>query len=92
MRLGRKLRPQWRGDAVRTRLYARQLREAVSAAGFEVIESGQYSVFFWIWELLPEHSSWLGLLTPFFLALEVPLQRIAGRWAAHCYCVAVPSE
>jgi ubiquinone/menaquinone biosynthesis C-methylase UbiE len=92
IRLGRRLHPRWRGDAVRARLYARQLVEAVDRAGFELIESGQYSVLFWIWELLPERVPSLGWLTPLFLGLELLLQPIAGWWAAHCYCVAVPAS
>jgi ubiquinone/menaquinone biosynthesis C-methylase UbiE len=88
VRLGRRLHPRWHGDAVATRLYARQLIEAVHAAGFEVIESGQYGALFWIWEMLPERIAWLDRLTPLFLVLEVLLHRAAGRWGAHCYCVA----
>jgi ubiquinone/menaquinone biosynthesis C-methylase UbiE len=88
VRLGRRLHPRWGGDAVATRLYAGQLIEAVRAAGFEVIESGQYSVLFWVWEVLPERIPWLDRLTPLFLVLEVLLRRVAGRWGAHCYCVA----
>jgi hypothetical protein len=60
----------------------------VRDAGFCLMEAGQYSVFFWIWELLPEHIPWLDWLTPLFVALEVPLSRIARRWAAHGYVVA----
>jgi len=89
VRLGRRLHPQWAGDAVATRLYAGQLVEALGAAGFDVIESGQYSVLFWIWEVLPERVAFLDRLTPLFTALEVLLRPVAGRWGAHCYCVAL---
>jgi hypothetical protein len=88
VRLGRVLHPQWHGDAVATRLYAGQLIEAVREAGFEVIEAGQYSLLFWIWEVLPERVPWLDWLTPLFLIPEALLRRAAGRWGAHCYCVA----
>ena len=84
------LRPSWRGDAVCTRLRFAGLLDLVRAAGFRVQEAGQYSVFFWIWELLPERFPVLDGLTPLFLALEVPLSHIARRWSAHGYCVAVP--
>jgi len=89
LRWGRSLRPRWRGDAVRTRLRFGELLDRVRAAGFEVQEAGQYSVFFWIWELLPERLPWLDGLTPFFVALELPLSLFARRWSAHGYCVAV---
>lgn len=89
LRLGRDLRPRWRGDAVRTRLRFKELLAMVRAAGFRVVEAGQYSVLFWIWELLPERVLWLDWFTPFFVALEVPLSRIARRWSAHGYCFAV---
>jgi len=91
VRLGRTLHPWWRGDAVETRMYFERFVQAVRAAGLDVAEAGQYSVSFWIWEVLPEHISWLDWVTPLFTALEVLLNRIAGRWAAHCYCVAAPA-
>jgi SAM-dependent methyltransferase len=90
LRLGRSARPEWRGDAICTRLRFADLMALVRAAGFSVQEAGQYSVFFWIWELLPERVPWLDWLTPLFVALELPLSRIARRWSAHGYCVAVP--
>jgi SAM-dependent methyltransferase len=92
LRLGRALRPRWNGDAVHTRLRFADLLALVRDAGFSVLESGQYSVLFWVWELLPERAPWLDRLTPLFVALEVPLSRIARRWSAHGYCVAVPRE
>ena len=91
MRLGRVLHPAWRGDAVESRLRYQQLLEDVRAAGFDVVEGGQYSVLFWIWEILPERFAWLDLITPLFTALEVLLHPLAQRWSAHCYCVAVPA-
>jgi len=92
LRLGRDLHPRWNGDAVCTRLRFDELLDLVRKAGFCVLEAGQYSVLFWIWELFPERVRWLDWLTPFFVALEVPLSRMAGRWSAHGYCVAVPHE
>lgn len=89
LRLGRDLRPRWRGDAVHTRLRFDDLLVLVQGAGFDVREAGQYSVLFWLWELLPERLPWLDGLTPLFVALEVPLSRVARRWSAHGYCVAV---
>ena len=88
VRLGRRLHPRWAGDTVATRLYARQLVDAVGAAGFDIIETGQYSLFFWIWEVLPERIPRLDQLTPLIEALEVLLRPVARRWGAHCYCVA----
>jgi SAM-dependent methyltransferase len=89
LRIGRALRPRWHGDAVGTRLRFEELLGLVRAAGFRVQEAGQYSVFFWIWELLPERVPWLDRFTPLFVALEIPLSRIGRRWSAHGYCVAV---
>jgi ubiquinone/menaquinone biosynthesis C-methylase UbiE len=91
LRLGRALHPVWRGDAVESRLRYRQLVKEVRAAGFDLIEAGQYSVLFWLWEILPERWPVLDRLTPLFTALEVLLHPLAQRWAAHCYCLAVPS-
>jgi ubiquinone/menaquinone biosynthesis C-methylase UbiE len=89
IRLGRDLYPWWHGDAIETRLRFGELVEVVRTAGFEVQESGQYSVFFWIWEVFTERIRALDALTPFFTALEVALGRVARRWSAHAYCVAV---
>jgi ubiquinone/menaquinone biosynthesis C-methylase UbiE len=91
VRWGRVLHPRWRGDAVEASFRFQQLVELVQGAGYRLLEAGQYSVLFWIWELLPERVLWLDALTPLFVALELPLNRVAGRWAAHCYCVAVPA-
>ena len=91
MRLGRALHPVWHGDAVESRLRYRQLLKDVGAVGFDVVEAGQYSVLFWIWEILPERLAWLDRITPLFTALEVLLHPFAHHWAAHCYCVAVPA-
>ena len=87
VRLGRDLYPWWRGDAVETRFRFAQLVDAVQEAGFDILDAGQYSVLFWIWEILPERFPWLDWMTPFFTALEVSLGVVAGRWAAHGYCV-----
>jgi SAM-dependent methyltransferase len=92
LRLGRDLHPQWRGDRVHTRLRFESLLDLVRASGFRVLEAGQYSVFFWLWELLPERVPWLDWLTPLFVALEVPLSWLARRWSAHGYCVAVSAS
>jgi SAM-dependent methyltransferase len=89
VRLGRDLYPRWRGDAVETRLAFETLLAAVREAGFDVLEAGRHNVLFWVWEVLPERVPWLDRLTPFFTALEVPLQRVARGWAAHGYCLAV---
>jgi SAM-dependent methyltransferase len=89
LRLGRDLYPHWRGDEVHTRLRFEGLLDLVRASGFRVLEAGQYSVFFWLWELLPERVPWLDWLTPLFVALEVPLSGLARRWSAHGYCVAL---
>jgi hypothetical protein len=88
VRLGRRWHPWWGGDAVKARLYAGQLVEALRTAGFEVVEAGQDGVLFWIWEVLPERIPCLDGLTPLFLALEDLLRRVARRWGAHCCCLA----
>ena len=90
VRVGRTLHPWWHGDAVQARFKFSSLLAAVQNARFDVLEAAQYSVFFWLWELLPERFAWLDKATPLFVALELLLARILQRWGAHCYCVARP--
>lgn len=90
IRWGRSLHPSWLGDAVNARFTFAGLRAALHKAGFQVGEAGQYSVIFWLWEILPDHFPFLEKLTPLFVVLE----RLVVRWArpqsAHCFIVAQP--
>ena len=49
---------------------------------------GQYSVLFWLWEVLPDQFPALERLTPAAVAVERGLQRVARHLSAHCYFVA----
>ena len=60
----------------------------LSDAGFRVPRAGQYSVLFWLWEVLPDQFPALERLTPAAVAVERGLQRVARDLSAHCYFVA----
>ena len=60
----------------------------LSDAGFRVSRAGQYSVLFWLWEVLPDQFPAMEKLTPAAVAVERCLQRVVRRYSAHCYFVA----
>jgi SAM-dependent methyltransferase len=87
---GRSLHPSWLGDAVTARFRFGGLQKLLDGAGFRVVESGQYSVIFWLWEIFPDRWPFMEKFTPFFVALERLAARVARRYSAHCFVVAQP--
>ena len=85
---GRRLYPNWMGDEVNAPFYFQSLLEQVADAGFRVVEAEQYSVLFWIWEVLPDQFPILEKLTPLFVSLEQILARNLKQYSAHCYLYA----
>jgi SAM-dependent methyltransferase len=85
---GRRLYPKWMGDEVNAPFYFQSLRELVTEAGFQVTKAEQYSVLFWIWEILPDQFPVMEKLTPLFVSIEQILARYFKKQSAHCYLVA----
>lgn len=88
IRYGRRLYPKWLGDEVNAPFYFAELRQQLGQHGFVVQQAQQYSVLFWLWEILPDHLSFLEKLTPVFVQIERLLVRYFRRGSAHCYYVA----
>lgn len=88
IRWGRRLYPKWLGDEVNAPFSFRTLQEIVADAGFHVTRAEQYSILFWIWEVLPDQFPLLEKLTPIFVFLEKVLAAAFKRYSAHCYMVA----
>lgn len=86
---GRRLYPSWLGDEINAPFTFAGLQERVTAAGFTVQQSGQYSILFWLWEILPDQMAFMERLTPFAVRIERWLQHRWQRYGAHCYMVAV---
>lgn len=88
IRLGRRLYPRWLGDEVNVEFTFQGLQDRLKAAGFCVQQGQQYSVLFWIWEILPDQIAFMERFTPLFVKLE---QALVKRWrsqSAHCFLVA----
>jgi SAM-dependent methyltransferase len=85
---GRRLYPNWMGDEINAPFYFQTLKEQIADMGFQVTEAEQYSVLFWIWEILPDRFPGLERLTPLLVSLEQILVRKLKRYSAHCYVVA----
>jgi len=85
---GRRLYPNWMGDEVNAPFRFQSLKEQVADAGFTVVEAEQYSVLFWIWEILPDQFPVFEKLTPLFVLLEQILVRNLKKYSAHCYLIA----
>jgi ubiquinone/menaquinone biosynthesis C-methylase UbiE len=89
IRWGRRLYPRWLGDEINAPFYFAELCARLEAHGFQVVQAEQYSVLFWLWEILPDHFPIMEKLTPVFVALEQLLLRYLRPHSAHCYFVAV---
>ncbi len=89
IRWGRRLYPKWLGDEVNAPFYFAELKETLGAYGFAVETAQQYSVLFWLWEILPDHLPIMEKLTPLFVRVEQLLQKWFNRQSAHCFYVAV---
>lgn len=90
IRWGRKLYPVWLGDAINAPFTFAGLQTMLAEAGFQVAQAEQYSVLFWLWEILPDQLPFMEKLTPLFVRLEALLVRLARRYSAHCFVVARP--
>ena len=88
IRWGRRLYPKWLGDEINAPFTFAGLATMLSDAGFRVSRAGQYSVLFWLWEVLPDQFPAMEKLTPAAVAVERCLQRVVRRYSAHCYFVA----
>ena len=88
IRWGRRLYPKWLGDEINAPFRFAGLQESLRAHGFVVQQAQQYSVLFWVWEILPDQFPLFEKLTPLFVALERLLVRLFRRQSAHCFFVA----
>ncbi len=85
---GRRLYPNWMGDEINAPFYFHSLQEMVGAAGFQISQAEQYSVLFWIWEIIPDQLPAAEKLTPLFAAFEKFLIRYFRKYSAHCFLTA----
>ena len=88
IRWGRRLYPRWMGDEINAPFTFRGLQRTVSAAQFEILVASQYSVFFWMWEILPDQFPFLERFTPLAVAFERLAARYFSGQSAHCFLVA----
>lgn len=85
---GRRLHPSWLGDEINASFTFAGLATQLADSGFRIHHAGQYSILFWLWEILPDQFPAMEKLTPLAVSLEKLLQRGARRYSAHCYLVA----
>ena len=88
IRWGRRLYPSWLGDEINAPFTFASLAMQVADNGFRVQRAGQYSVLFWLWEIMPDQFPPLEKLTPYMVPVERALQKTVRRLGAHCYLVA----
>lgn len=88
IRWGRRLYPSWLGDEINAPFTFDGLQAQVTRAGFRVERAQQYSVLFWLWEILPDQFPAAEKLTPLAVALEQALVEWLRPWSAHCFVVA----
>jgi SAM-dependent methyltransferase len=89
IRWGRRLYPKWLGDEINAPFYFAELQTLLEAHNFRVTQAEQYSVLFWLWEILPDHFPFMEKLTPLFVGIERLLVRWLRPYSAHCYFVAI---
>jgi len=89
IRYGRRLYPNWLGDEITAPFYFAELKQQLADEGFCVEKAEQYSVIFWLWEILPDQFPFMEKLTPLFVQIERVFVRLCGRQSAHCYYVAL---
>ncbi len=87
LRLGRAIRPKWRGDRVAASWRYDELTRLLPQNGFRIEASERYNMLFFLWELLPLMFWPFEILTPFFVYLDLALERLFGKYAAHAYFV-----
>ncbi len=85
---GRRIYPSWLGDEVNAPFTFTGLQNEVTDNDFQLLTAEQYSVLFWIWEILPDQIPLMERLTPIFVRIEQILARFFRRYGAHCYLVA----
>ncbi|MCP4358574.1 MAG: class I SAM-dependent methyltransferase [Chloroflexi bacterium] len=88
IRWGRRLYPNWLGDEINAPFYFADLKQQLTGGGFRVEKAEQYSVIFWLWEILPDQFPFMEKLTPLFVQIERVFVKLFGRQSAHCYYVA----
>lgn len=88
IRWGRRLYPSWMGDEINAPFTFKSLQTMVSTAEFEILMASQYSVLFWMWEILPDQFPYFERFTPLAVALEQQLSQYFQRQSAHCFLVA----
>lgn len=88
IRWGRKLYPKWLGDEINAPFYFDGLQAQLADEGFRVDKAGQYSVIFWIWEILPDQIPFMENLTPLFVQVERLFVKLFRKQSAHCFYVA----
>lgn len=89
LRLGRAVHPFWQGDEVEVNWSYEQLAQRLAKAGFEIRQTGQYNLIFFLWEMLPLAFWPFEIFTPIFVYLDLILARFFKKYSAHCYFVAV---
>jgi len=89
IRWGRRLYPKWLGDEINAPFYFVELKETLARDGFMVETAVQYSVIFWLWEILPDQFPFMEKLTPLFVAVERLFVKFFRKQSAHCFYVAV---
>lgn len=87
LRLGRKVRPVWRGDEVEAEWRYAELTEIIRQAGFEIEESDRYNLIFFLWEMAPLAFWPLEIFTPIFVYVDLLLARFFKGYSVHCYYV-----
>lgn len=92
IRWGRRLYPKWLGDEINAPFYFEGLKEQLAVNGFCVQQAEQYSVIFWLWEILPDQIPFMEKLTPLFVQIERLFVSLFRRQSAHCYFVAAKKE
>jgi SAM-dependent methyltransferase len=88
IRYGRRLYPKWLGDEINAPFTFAGLQSQLKEAGFITCRGQQYSVLFWLWEILPDQIPAMEKLTPLFVKVEQLLVRWLRPYSAHCFFVA----
>ena len=85
---GRRMYSNWLGDEINAPFKFKELQELIAKSGYQITSGEQYSIFFWIWEIVPDQIPFMERLTPLFVLLERLLVQFLRQYGAHCYLVA----
>lgn len=88
IRWGRQFYPRWMGDEVNASFFFKGLQDLVSQNGFRIDKAEQYSVLFWLWEIIPDQIPAMEKFTPLFVGIERQLVSYFRGYSAHCFLVA----